>query len=121
MEERNMQLEARLREREAVEELNRRRNQLLKKKLIDSEEQIEEVEKVMLEKGITNHEAAAEYWAWMKQSAPLTPNVGYNPNPSTSLTRRSIGRTLLRVRVMKRQRHLWNFGRTRSPLVFDGS
>lgn len=81
MEERNMQLEARLREREAVEELNRRRNQLLKKKLIDSEEQIEEVEKVMLEKGITNHEAAAEYWAWMKQSAPPTPNVGYNPNP----------------------------------------
>lgn len=81
MEERNMQLEAKLREREALEELSRRRNQLLKKRLVDSEEQIEEVEKVMLEKGITNHEAAAEYWAWMKQSAQPTPSVGYNPNP----------------------------------------
>ena len=80
MEERNMQLEAKLREREAVEELNRRRNQLLKKNLIESEDQIEEVEKVMLEKGITNHEAAAEYWAWMRQSAQPTPTSGYNPN-----------------------------------------
>lgn len=80
MEERNMQLEAKLREREAVEELNRRRNDLLKKRLIDSEDQIQEVEKVMLEKGITNHEAAAEYWSWMKQSAEPTPSTGYNPN-----------------------------------------
>jgi hypothetical protein len=33
----------------------------------------------MLDKGITNHEAAAEYWNWMKQSAVPTP-TGYNPS-----------------------------------------
>ena len=73
------QLENRLREKEAVEELGRRRSKLMKKGLIDKEEDIEEVEKVMLEKGITNHESAAEYWQWMKQSAVPTPS-GYNPN-----------------------------------------
>ncbi|UOF82409.1 UNVERIFIED_CONTAM: hypothetical protein [Bacteriophage sp.] len=73
------QLEAKLRERDAVEELNKRRNKLMSKGLIQNENEIEEVEKVMLEKGITNHEAAAEYWQWMKQSAAPTP-TGYQGN-----------------------------------------
>jgi hypothetical protein len=73
------QLEARLREKEAMDELNSRRNKLKSKGLIDKDEDIEEVEKVMLEKGITNHEAAAEYWRWMQQSAAPTP-TGYNPS-----------------------------------------
>jgi hypothetical protein len=73
------QLEARLREKEAMDELNSRRNKLKSKGLIDRDEDIEEVEKVMLEKGITNHEAAAEYWRWMQQSAAPTP-TGYNPS-----------------------------------------
>lgn len=73
------QLEARLRERDAMDELNSRRNKLKSKGLIDKDEDIEEVEKVMLEKGITNHEAAAEYWRWMQQSAAPTP-TGYNPS-----------------------------------------
>jgi chromosome segregation ATPase len=67
------QLEAKLRERDAMDELNSRRNKLKAKGLIDTDDQIEEVEKVMLEKGITNHEAAAEYWRWMQQSAAPTP------------------------------------------------
>jgi hypothetical protein len=33
----------------------------------------------MLDKGITNHEVAAEYWKWMQQSAAPTP-TGYNPS-----------------------------------------
>ena len=73
------QLEARLREKDAMDELNSRRNKLKSKGLIDKDEDIEEVEKVMLEKGITNHEAAAEYWRWMQQSAAPTP-TGYNPS-----------------------------------------
>jgi hypothetical protein len=73
------QLEARLRDRDAMDELNSRRNKLKAKGLIDTDDQIEEVEKVMLEKGITNHEAAAEYWRWMQQSAAPTP-TGYNPS-----------------------------------------
>ena len=73
------QLEARLRERDAMDELNSRRNKLKSKGLIDNDDDIQEVEKVMLEKGITNHEAAAEYWRWMQQSAAPTP-TGYNPS-----------------------------------------
>ena len=72
-------LEAQLREKEALEDLEKRRMKLMKKGLIQDESEIEEVEKVMLEKGITNHEAAAEYWQWMKQSAAPTPS-GYNPS-----------------------------------------
>ena len=73
------QLEARLREKDALDELNKRRSKLRSEGLIDKDEDIEEVEKVMLEKGITNHEAAAEYWRWMQQSAAPTPS-GYNPS-----------------------------------------
>jgi hypothetical protein len=73
------ELEAKLRERDALNDLEQRRNKLMKRGLIQNESDIEEVEKVMLEKGITNHEAAAEYWQWMKQSAAPTPS-GYNPS-----------------------------------------
>lgn len=79
-EERVQSLEAKLQQRDALNELERRRNALLKKGLVDSEDDIPEVEKVMLEKGITNHESAAEYWKWMKQSAEPTP-IGYNSSP----------------------------------------
>lgn len=68
-----------LRERDALEELSKRRNKLKAKGLIQNDEDINEVEKIMLDKGITNHEAAAEYWNWMKQSATPTP-TGYNPS-----------------------------------------
>ena len=73
------QLEAKLRERDALDDLNKRREKLMRKGLINQESDIDEVEKVMLEKGITNHEAAAEYWQFMKQAAIPTPS-GYNPS-----------------------------------------
>mgnify|MGYP003703955817 CR=1 FL=1 len=72
-------LEAKLQERDARSELEKRRDNLRSKGLINDEKDLEEVEKVMLEKGITNHEAAADYWQWMKQSAAPTPS-GYNPS-----------------------------------------
>jgi hypothetical protein len=78
-EERVMQLEAKLREKDAVDELNKRRQAIVKKGLA-SEDQIDAIEKIMLEKGMTNHETAAEYWQWMQQAAVPTPS-GYNPNP----------------------------------------
>jgi hypothetical protein len=74
------ELEAKLREKEIREELKDKRDALLKKGLIDSESDIEEVEKVMLENKIADHETAAQYWQWMKQAAAPTP-TGYNPNP----------------------------------------
>ena len=73
-------LEAKLRERDAVETLEKRRNDLISRGLVSSREEIAEVEKIMLEKSIHNHEAAAKYHKFMKQAATPTPN-GYNPNP----------------------------------------
>ena len=72
-------LEAKLREKEAIEELNNRRQSLMKKGLISNESEVGDVEKIMLERGITNHETAAEYHQWMKQAAVPT-SSGYNPS-----------------------------------------
>jgi hypothetical protein len=72
-------LEAKLRERDAVEELQKRRQSLMKKGLIANESEVGDVEKIMLERGITNHETAAEFHQWMKQAAEPTPS-GYNPS-----------------------------------------
>lgn len=73
------QLEAKLREKEAMDTLEKRRHALLEKGLIESKDDIKAVEKLMLERGITNHETAAEYHKWMKQAATPT-SSGYNPN-----------------------------------------
>ena len=67
-------LEQRLRQKEAKEELEKRRLALIKKNLVQSEDDIAEVEKLMVEKGIANHETAAEYHQWMKQAAAPTPS-----------------------------------------------
>jgi antitoxin component HigA of HigAB toxin-antitoxin module len=72
-------MEAREQQRNALDELKARRMNLIKKGLVNDESEIDEVEKVMLDKGITKHEAAAEYWQWMKQSAAPTP-MGYSPS-----------------------------------------
>ena len=78
-EERVQALEAKLREKEALEELQNRRQSLMKKGLIANESEVGDVEKIMLERGITNHETAAEYHQWMKQAAVPT-STGYNPS-----------------------------------------
>jgi len=78
-EDRVQALEAKLRERDAVEELQNRRQSLMKKGLIANESEVDDVEKIMLERGITNHETAAEYHQWMKQAAVPT-STGYNPS-----------------------------------------
>jgi hypothetical protein len=77
-EDRVQALEAKLAERDALEELEKRRSKIRNRGLKD--EEIAEVEKIMLEKGITQHDAAADYWDWMKQASTPTPS-GYNPNP----------------------------------------
>ena len=64
-------LEAKLAEKELLENYNKSRQSLLKKGLVESEDQIAEVEKVMVEKRIGDHEAAAEYWRYMKQAAEI--------------------------------------------------
>ena len=79
-EDRVAQLEAKLKDKESLEELQKRRDKLIKKGLAQSDEDIEQIEKIMLEKKISDHETAAEYFDWMKQAAQPTP-TGYNPSP----------------------------------------
>ena len=76
------ELEAKLREKEAMEALKERRSNLVRKGLAQ-ESDIESIEKVMIEKNIPNHETAAEYFDWMKQAATpvVHTDVGYHGNP----------------------------------------
>lgn len=62
-------LEAKLRERDAREELDKRRQKLITSGKARDEKDVEAIEKIMLERGITNHEAAADYFNWMNQAA----------------------------------------------------
>ena len=80
-EKRVMELEAKLRQKEVKDELSKRRNALKEAGKVQTDEDIKEVEKLMTEKGIANHETAADYWRHMKQSAVPTP--GY-PQPVMS-------------------------------------
>lgn len=77
-----MKLENDLRERDIRSDLDRRRNDLKTKGLAKTDADIQAIEKIMLEKGVTNHETAAEYWDWMKQAAVPTSDsaMGYSPN-----------------------------------------
>jgi hypothetical protein len=74
MQKENESLRNKFREKEALEDLEKRRNNLMKKGLAKSDDDVAAIEKVMLEEGITNHEAAARHWAWMQQAAAPTPS-----------------------------------------------
>lgn len=82
-------LEQQLRERDALEELEKRRQALVKKGKISDEAEIEQIEKIMLEKGITNHETAAEYHRYMREAAAPTP-MGYNRNVMDNTARATL-------------------------------
>jgi hypothetical protein len=79
-EDRVMQLENKLRERDALDDLKSRRDSLVRKGKARSDEDIAEIEKLMLEKGITSHETAADYFSYMKEAAKPTPVKQFNPN-----------------------------------------
>ena len=74
----NEALKAKFSQREAVENLENIRRNVVKKGLV-SEDEMPQVEKLMLEKRIADHETAAEHYNWMKQAAKPTP-TGYNPS-----------------------------------------
>ena len=74
----NEALKAKFAQKEAQENLEKIRHNIVKKGLV-SENEIPEVEKVMLEKRIADHESAAEHYNYMKQAAKPTPS-GYNPS-----------------------------------------
>jgi DNA-binding protein H-NS len=74
-------LENQLRAQQVRDELNRRRSKLKETGVAQTDDDILEIEKLMTEKGIANHETAADYWRHMKQAAVPTP--GY-PQPVMS-------------------------------------
>ena len=78
-EERVMQLENKLREKDIREHLESKRRALKEQGIARTDADIQEIEKIMLEQGITSHDTAAQHWEWMKQAATPTP-TGYNPN-----------------------------------------
>ena len=78
-EERVMQLENKLREKDIREQLDSKRRALKEQGIARTDDDIQEIEKIMLEQGITSHDTAAQHWEWMKQAATPTP-TGYNPN-----------------------------------------
>jgi len=73
------ELEGKLADRDMREELNRRREKLIAEGKASNQKDIEEIEKIMLDKGISNHETAADYFNWMRQAATPTP-TGYAGN-----------------------------------------
>lgn len=78
-EEKVMALENKLREKEIREQLEAKRRALKERGIAQSDQDVQEIEKIMLEQGITSHDTAAQHWEWMKQAAAPTP-TGYNPN-----------------------------------------
>ena len=61
-------LEARLRENDARKTLGDRRRALKANGKVQSDDEIKEVEKIMIDKKIADHETAADYFNWMKQA-----------------------------------------------------
>ena len=70
-------------------ELNARRAALIKSGKAADEAEVEEIEKLMLEKGIQNHEVAADYRNWMNQAATPTPAT-YRSNMIDEKTGKSL-------------------------------
>lgn len=73
------QLEARERERDIKEEIEARRKALSDSRGL-SKTEVAEVEKLMMEKGISNHDTAAEYYLNQKQVAAPTPSSFSQPS-----------------------------------------
>jgi hypothetical protein len=74
------QMENKLRERDALDDLKERRRNLLQSGKAKSKDDIEKIERLMLEKGIQNHETAADYFDWMNKAATPTPSKQFNQN-----------------------------------------
>lgn len=98
------ELRAKLIEKEALETLKERRQSLLEKGKVSTKDDIEKVEKIMLEKGINNHETAAEYWAWMNKSQEPTSSQNlYSPNVMNQQARDTLSKFWSNSKVAARE------------------
>ena len=98
------ELRAKLMEKDALESLKERRQSLIEKGKVTSKDDIEKVEKIMLEKGINNHETAAEYWAWMNKSQePTSSQSLYSPNVMNQQARDTLSKFWSNSKVAARE------------------
>ncbi|NBW12745.1 MAG: hypothetical protein EBR82_32440 [Caulobacteraceae bacterium] len=74
-------LEAKLRENDARKTLDERRRALKDNGKVSSDDEIKEVEKIMVEKKIADHETAADYFNWMKQAEVDKPTPIFQGSP----------------------------------------
>ena len=75
------ELENKIRENEIRQQIKENRAQLAKTKGL-SEEQVQEVEKMMTEKGIVNHDTAADFYLSQQKSATPTPTTAVSSKTS---------------------------------------
>lgn len=69
-------LKGKLAERDGQDKLDKIRQRLISTGKASSLEDVDAIEKVMVEKKIADHEVAADYWKWMNQAAtPTAPNL----------------------------------------------
>ena len=84
-------LEAKIMERDARENVMNRREAIKKSKGL-SDEDVAEVEKIMVEKGISNHDTAAEFMVAQRQSAKPTPfQAGYGSHQAPKVDTKPYG------------------------------
>ena len=68
-------VKGKLMERDAQADLDKRRAKLISSGKAASLEEVDAIEKVMVDKKIADHDVAADYWRWMNQAAtPTAPN-----------------------------------------------
>ena len=73
-----MALEAKQAERDARDELERRRSDIRSKYNLSADD-VQKVERTMIDNGIQNHDAGAQFYQMQNQAAAPTP-MGYSPN-----------------------------------------
>lgn len=84
-------LENQIRESEVRQQIKDRREDLMKNKKL-SAEQVQEVEKMMTEKGIMNHDTAADFYLSQQKSATPTPSSGgYSVNTVPKIEAKEFG------------------------------
>ena len=67
-------LEQKIMERDAVETLAQRRQKLIKDGKAQNDDEVSEIEKIMLDKKIADHDTAADYFRYMREAAkPAAP------------------------------------------------
>jgi hypothetical protein len=82
-------LEQKIMERDAVEALAQRRQKLIKDGKAQNDDEVSEIEKIMLDKKIADHDTAADYFRYMREAAkPAAPM--YSPQVLNQGTRKEL-------------------------------